>query len=221
MHRQSAFFLEKLKKKYGESIYLDLIKLRDEKSATLQWFGNKYGFTKEYSRQLFNKFFLFPYTEKIKKNKDKRRTDYLFNCEKKRLPQSKVERYKKTGSAYRGALVELLVFELCESFGFNIAPPYTRCTDLVINKYLCEIKSSEIAFLTNPEVSPDKYYYRFALKKSEYEKLDFLICYAIPKNEFYIIPKAAIKGLNVYIGKNDDKCYASKYKSAWNLLKKR
>lgn len=216
MHKQSGLFIEKLKKKYGETIYPDLLKLQEEETATLQWFGDKYGFTREYSRQLFNKFFRYPYTKKIKQNKERRKSQYLFNREKKRLPQSKVERYKKTSPAYKGALIELLVYEICGSLGFKIAPPYTPHTDLIINKYLCEIKSRARTTRTNPEGPP---YYQFSIKKNEYEKLDYLIAYVVPKKEFYIIPKAAIKGLSVYIGEDNNNCYTSKYRSAWHLLK--
>jgi hypothetical protein len=58
-------FNAKLKKKYGKSIFRNLEKLKNEKGYTLQDLGTKYGFTREYARQIFGKYFGFPYTYSI------------------------------------------------------------------------------------------------------------------------------------------------------------
>jgi len=130
-------------------------------------------------------------------------------------PNLKVKRYTKDTAHYKGAIIEQLVLNICESFGFNIAPPATRSSDLIINKQHCEIKSSY-----KPQRIVNNSYYSFSLPEKEKKTATYVIFYLVPEKEFYVIPINEIKAgvhLNADIYyREKSKFY--KYKNNWRLL---
>ena len=66
-----------LRAKYGKQIFTDLKQLQLDSNFTLQMMGNKYGFTREYARQIFGKYFGFPYGYSVdEKRYNKRMTTF-------------------------------------------------------------------------------------------------------------------------------------------------
>jgi hypothetical protein len=226
-------FIESLTDKYGENIIDEYAKIIQSEKQGLKSIADKYGFTKEYARQVFEKLYGFHYTvikrEKIKKKEEKK----LIERQLKKDPTYKVENFKD-GLIKKGAIAEKKVLDICATLGYTVKPFIeNNSIDLVVNDYLVEVKSAWKSMIIPGGKTPC---YRFNLRDSQ-RKTDFIVCYAAPLNKFFIIPISdfnngcsiwvAEKESNVWNFSKDGKHqYKStnrfwKYLEAWHLLERK
>lgn len=199
---------EKLAKRYGQNILTDLDNLL---ANGLQNFGDKYGFTREYARQLFEKVHGYKYTA-IKNYRAAKRAESLQAVSAlKKDPRYKVNHYKTESNIGKGASSENKVFEICASLGYEIKPYENRIIDLVINDYLVEIKSAYISrHLSDWSKTP---HCRFRLLPEQFNA-DFVVCHMVEKNRFFVIPKSEFsKVKTIYIPINPHNEWKLKYAS--------
>lgn len=206
---------ERLINKYGPSIIDDLESLKTD-PVTLTALGDKYGFTREYGRQLFFTVFGYRYTGFKSAKIQKRKIDKVIRL---RNPVEKVIRFKRGGGCYKGAIGEALVYGVCESLGYDITSGigHSVTYDLIINGYKCDVKT---AFKTS-RIGPGQEYFKFGISKKQRDCLDFLILHVAPLSVTFIIPQKICDGPMVYIPPTLERIQRnrfSEYREAWHLL---
>lgn len=219
---QAAFYLDSLKKKYGRGIQTDLYQIRDNPSYTLAWLAGRHGFTREYARQIFNKYFQYPYTKIKNKQSNKKKLRRIMRSEKNQNPKEKIKHYKKGESgAYKGMLIELLALKTCQSLGFKYTTKNTtRIVDLNINGFFCEVKSAHSAYEINKGY--DHRFFHCIISPKQMEKADFVFFYIAPADTFYVIPINNVpKGGCIYIPEADVPHRYCDFKESWGLLIKK
>jgi len=173
--------------RYGDEILSDLKKLATDLNYTLEDVGSKYGFTREYARQLFHNVNGFRYTIFVNSKKDKRRSKKILRSIEKKNPYYKVEHCQNTNSTIgKGSLGEKKVLEICETLNYKVTPYHQdRSIDLVINGYMVDVKSAyKSRFSAQSQVTKAFHFNR----RISQRKSDFIICYAVPLNKFFVIP---------------------------------
>ena len=217
---------------HGDELIADLKMLVDDNNITLEAIAQKYNLTRERIRQMFELFYGFKYTvvKNIKRDKNKRRKYELRMA--KRNPEYKINNYpNKDSLIYKGALAEKKVFDICATLGYEIKPSENFAIDLIINGYKVEVKSAYVGcFTTRTRKSPQ---YHFQILKSQISA-DFIVCYAVPPNNFFVIPISEWpKGRHLYIPSikttewntgRAKRISTSKYYDfleAWHLLKRK
>lgn len=208
---------ERLASRYGEELIADLDKIITDPSFKLRMIGDKYGFTREYTRQIFKGVHGFAYTNAVK-------TKSMLKIINDRLqmldPNRRAKEYR--GKALIGAIAEKKVSDICKSIGYIVIPKKEdEIIDFVINGYNVEVKSRVTANLLSKKCFCE--YFHFNLSQAQRDKVDFVVCYLHKYDEFYVIPRSALSGGSVYIrdkktgvGAVIDKY--EKYKNAWILL---
>lgn len=225
-------FRASLIEKYGKEILSDFDNLFNQSDISLIDISKKYGFTREYARQVFEKIFKFHFTV-IKKQKIEQRKQKLELVRQLRKnPCSKVERFKAGDSnAYKGALAEKKVYDICNVLGYEIKPYTPGLTiDLVINNYMVDVKSCYSTVITAKGKTTRQFH--FNITSTQREIADFIICYAVTINKFFVIPIGAFpNGNNLYIPEKPEsfwvcmgtnmhsKSHWYQYLEAWYLLK--
>ncbi len=211
-------FNARLAKKYGPEIINDLQKITEN---NLRMIGEKYGFSREYTRQIYEKSMGFKYTV-IKNHRSSKREEAKKAVSiLKKDPRYKVNNYAPNCSTRRGVEAEKIVFDICASLGYEIKPYCPdNSIDLVINGYLVDIKSCYKPRYTNHcHVTP---YDHFKITEKQ-RRCDFIICYSATTNKSYIIPQKAIKGKDLWIpikkNTNHGASHWYDYLEAWHLLK--
>lgn len=213
-------------KKYGVSFFDDLDLLESSHITTLNIIGAKYGLTRERIRQLFTIIKGYPYTESWRLLSEHRKLTVSDPCTHD--PRRKVAEYKGNGSCKKGAIIEKQVLEKCQSLNYAVNPHCSVEYDLNINGYAVDVKSSWKSYKMSK--NNKSHYFHFNLRKTQIEKCDFFICYAKPKDTFYIIPIQAVGGESIYIREEETHqhpCPAAypmkqkweKYREAWHFLK--
>ena len=222
--KNKQMFIDHLKEKYGRSVFNDLDKLSKDFNLTLNWLGEKYGFTREYARQIFFRYYGYKYSRKVFKRVDRHKK------EKERIrkqdfhlyydPKYKVRRFKRESQVLRGAMVELKAKEICKHYKYKITitpEKSIRLIDLIVNDLFCEVKSSSKAF--NPSNGNSYMYFNCRFTPKQKEKADFLFWYIIPTDTFYIIPSSAFPmGLTLYVPEIEIPHRYSEFRNAWHLL---
>lgn len=227
---RTSAFKSALVKKYGPGIIDDFDNVLSCEIKGLIEIAKKYGFTREYARQVFEKIYGFHYTViKNKKLSHKKKQQYIMRLKKKN-PTYKVEHYKD-GLCKRGAIAEKRVLDICSALGYIVSPyAEDNSIDMIINNYLVEVKSAWRRCYVGGKNTTELY--RFQILDSQ-RKADFIICHIEPINKFFIIPKNIYpKGRYIYITEqksnkwlfgNTEHISENKYwqfLERWDLLKK-
>ena len=209
----------RLVEKYGSKIIDDFNMLGKNPAWTLITIGEKYGFTREYARQLCPTVLGDTYGN-ILKNK---MVDYKKDTGCPNDPRHKFAEYERNGSnCWKSAKTEKMFFDECVRRGFDIEVLCNSKIDIKINGYLVDVKS---CFSTlQPSKSNTTPYRRFKISKTQIKECDFLACYHGGEKTFFIIPRKEFPScLGLYISEVTTDYYNSKnryweYKDAWNLL---
>ena len=207
-------FRQRLVQRYGQDVVNDLETVKNKDKSNLRGIAAKYGFSREYARQIFKRLFGFSYTACLKAKISERREKVIKTLYD---PEKKLIRYKEESLRYKGAIGEKLCMDICRTIGYEIAVcrESTATIDLVINGCKCEVKTAYIPF-----GKQKTHYYRFSARPSQLEKADYFVCYIYPLNKFYVIPASEVKAEAIYIPEHittSSKYY--KYDSAWHLLR--
>ncbi len=184
--------------KQNKKMVADFRKLEIDPSLTLTSISKKYGFSKEYARQLFEKIYGYKFTilkDKRIGEREAKEQQERFN---KKNPINKVNRYVTTSNAGKGAQSEKLVLDICLFLGYEYKPfPRKNQIDLVINNFWVDVKSRYKGFLL-PKIQIQRY--QFQLTPFQYKHANFIICHIVPTNKFFIIPKKSFpKSRMIYI----------------------
>ena len=204
--------------KHGEAIIDDLNHTANiDSDFTLSDLSAKYGFTREYARQIFFGIngFQFTVIKKVRIAKDRERKLKLL-----RSPSEKLKRYTEGSLQYNGAIAEDKAVNICNRLGFSVTINREdgQTIDMVVNGLRCEVKASYRPTKTRN----NGHYYHFGLSKEQLEKVDFILCYVAPKSCFYVIPRSEITSSIIWIPSNSETQLKSRYnqfKEAWHLLK--
>jgi hypothetical protein len=214
---------------YPQEMINDFKSLTPDSATNLTRLSEKYGFTRERARQLYEKINGFKFTaiKNVRVAKAAERRSQLSIL--KRDPRHKVASYKEGSGIYRGSLAEKKVLDICNALGYEVRPFMDGLTiDLIVNGHNVEIKSSyKASFMSEGSRTP---YYRFRLGEGQ-RIADFVVCYAAPANNFFVIPNSEWpRGESLYIPTKNrrewdlknhhfditNKYYA--YLEAWHLL---
>ena len=215
---------DSLTKKYGEDILGDFSGLFKH-DYTLQDIGEKYGFTRERARQIFESIFGFKYTAIVNVRKAKHE-EVKRERLSRRDPRAKFKRYKP-GLAKKGAKSEVAVFNICAKMGYEIRPYVEGNTiDLIINGYKVEIKSAYTTVKTSKGSITGLYRFR---RLPTQRIADYVVCHAVPINKFFVIPSSVISGDHFYIPEKKVMTWRNSkqvrishwydYEEAWHLLR--
>lgn len=181
-------FKTTLTEKYGNEILVDFNNLLNQDNKSLADIADKYGFTRERARQLFEKIHKFHYTV-IKKQRSANRLEKRQKDQQLRKnPCDKILRFKEgDNNQFKGALAEKRVFDICAALSYDIRP-FTKGQqiDLIINGYHVDIKSSYTPTITSPRRTSKQFH--FSISEYQRTNCDFIICYAVLINSFFIIP---------------------------------
>lgn len=222
--------IKNMVKKYGIDILKDFKLLKKDYNLTLEIFGKKYGFTREYARILYKIVFGKAYTKAL--NKKRKRWRQLRDSTKdlvcKNNPKFKIAEYKKSSTMRQGALIEQKFIEECEKRNLNVEIPCKAVIDLKVNGFNVEVKSNGKSKLVGKAITKR---YVFYISSSQIEKADFIACYHNRLDKFFIIPKKEIsvgslgKGGNISFSVNKTNHWCSKnryweFKDAFHLLRK-
>ena len=208
-----------LMNKYGAEIIDDLELLKSSPAWTLERFGEKHGFTREYARQLFRIIFKEAYTKAHKK----KMTIYKEDTGCIHDPRRKFAEYKRNGSnVWKSALSEKMFFDECEKRGLVSEILCSTEIDIKINGYFVDVKSSFTPLLMSKySITP---YRRFSFSPQQRERCDFLACYHGGEKAFFIVPKEDFPPCNgIYISEVKTDHFSSKnrywqYRNAYNQL---
>lgn len=207
-----------ISQKYGKEILKDFALLWKKPFWNLTDLANKYGFTREWARQIFKWLYGQPYG-------DLKRLKHLQVCEDMpecyNDPRYKAAEWKKgdSGLSY-GVEIEKLFYDYCEEKGFDIKIPHGTKYDIIINGKNVDVKGSRKIRKTVKGLKTG--YCVYAIKHNE--NVDYFACFHFGLKCFFIIPNEEVKGQStIYISFKPDGYYNSKnrywqYKEAWHLL---
>lgn len=201
-------FHHRLLGRYGAEFIHDLLVLKNTPGWSMTDVGKKYGVTREYIRQVFYQYFGYYYTECIKQKRDMVKND-IAPCVHD--PKYKVAEYKKGSLIKRGAVIELKFREICEAMGFDIKNSCSPTTDIIVNGYKVEIKST---------TRPYKYYpgsksssYKWSIRADQIKENDYFALYRPDIDKFIIVPnelKQNGKNKSIYMSVDKTDHHASK-----------
>jgi hypothetical protein len=183
---------------------------------TLEVIGNKYNLTRERVRQIYEKYTGFHYTVIVRQRSFERKRRKLNEIELRRNPTNKVDTYRN-GFPLKGAIGEKKVLDICNNLNYKVTSYGNKTLDLVINGYGVDVKSAYKSYRYNKNYSLE--HYHFHLLESQ-KKADFIICYAVPINKFFIIPSSEFpKSQAIFIpDRRTKRGKYWKYLEAWHLL---
>lgn len=217
--------------KYSDEVISAYRELLANKDLSLKDIGQRFGYTRERARQVFEAIFGFKFTVVVKKRVTERKNRIDEFRIIKRNPRYKIEHSSNPDCLlHRGALAEKMVLEICELYGYEVK---AYCPDLsidmVINDYLVDVKAAYRTTITSATSKTPHFHFH---RSESQRKADFIICYAAPINKFFIIPGSVFPNRNhLYIPEkaimewiglgNAHQVRRSKwyqYLEAWNLL---
>ena len=214
---------KRLTMNYGLEILKDLEDLQTKPYWNLADLGRKYGFSREWARCIFIKFYGENYSF-IRKEKTKKIYQDELAC--KSDPRYKVARCKSKHTSM-GAYAELLFYNKCQELDFQIDMPFNKTIDIIVNGFKVEIKSSSPYYACKRSKIR---HFRFGCLTKQIKMADFIACYHSTETTFFIIPCSTIllnrtKSLwkSIYINEKCSDYYTAKnkywqYKDAWHLL---
>lgn len=176
--------IQRLKLRYGQSLFDDLESVRSTHFYNLSSVARKYGISREYVRQIYKMLYKEGFTKKKRQKREQRQISESLSCIND--PRYKMAEHKKNGPGYQGVLIEHLFFVECKNRGFEIEFPCNIDFDLVVNGYKIDVKSASRPRLLAP-TSKTKHF-SFQISKKQRSVCDFFACYIKPFNAFYIIP---------------------------------
>lgn len=197
---------------YPEEMINDFKSLNPDGTKNLTRLSEKYGFTRERARQLYEKINGFKFTAiknvRIARTAERKRQLSIL----KRDPRYKVASYKDGSGPYRGSLAEKKVLDICNALGYEVRPFMDgngKTIDLVVNGHNVEVKSSyKASFMNKGARTP---YYRFRLRDCQ-RIADFVVCYAAPANNFFVIPNSELPSCeSLYIPAKNRREWDTKY----------
>jgi hypothetical protein len=198
----------RLIERYGKEIIDDLKKVKAVPLFTLQYVADKYGFSREYARQIYKNTFGEKYT--VARKKKERALKIKTSCQND--PRHKVADFKRGSSVHIGAIAEKLFMCRCDLLGHNVTLFKDKLIDIQVNGKTVDVKSSK------QRKGP---YHRFCASKKQTEVCDFFACYVFEEDSFYIVPnkkKGELKAWYLYIPKKQKKHKYSKFKNRFDLL---
>jgi len=202
--------------KYGRKIIDDLCDCKNKYNYDLVIIAEKYGFSRERSRQIYNIVHDEPYRVALENKKEI--TKHF--AEEKRCILRKAADYK--GLQLIGAKIEKMFLEECIKRGLNVQHSQCQSIDIIVNGYNVEIKSANSLAVTDGSKIG---HYRYGFSgKHQRNKSDFVACYHNEYQGFFIIPKYAYPKCNIiYISAQWSSYKNSKHRyreflNAWNLL---
>ena len=220
MYRSAEDFRKGLAKRYGSSIILDFEQLFRVSYWHLSDIAVKYGFSREYARQIFQRLYNCSLGQIRGERRGKRRIG--LQIKPQCSPMLKLELYHKDSLARVGAVVEALVVEKCEELGYVWKyEPHGRVIDFEINNHLVEVKSARAA-VCRPK-SGLRYFCCYLNR--DQRGADYVIFYVYPKKVFYVFPVNS-RRYSWSIREEEPKIYSvpstyyDEYREAWHLLKK-
>lgn len=145
--------------KYGAEILDDFELLETRPFWNLVDIGSKYGFTREYARQIYNKLYNTGYM-KLKKAKTAELEKRIV-C--RNDPRYKVAEYKKYNHK-KGAEAELLFYNKCKELGFVVALLCDTIIDIKVNGYYVDVKSCYSPKKPSPKMKDG--YYPFVISEN-------------------------------------------------------
>lgn len=228
---QNPEYAARIGARFGEKFLADLHSLWTNHNIRLNDVGKKYGITREYVRQLFNKIYGVPYT-KLKGKKDL--ADQRAREEKARREYQKRINLEWRADNLKGfqgshAEAQLMVHDICVELGYEVEVVLSEKKGakpkLVVNGHRVIV-----AWASKPHMAGKGHfkwpYWRFGSAKSRWENFDFAILCANkdPDILYFIVPKSAIPvGAMVFIRQGKSKYHAARnryypYLGAWHLL---
>ena len=168
--------MNRLSSKYGVEIFKDFKDVKNIPYFTLANIAKKFGFTKEYARQLYNFLYLDSYTNAHAK---KMATVKDIQCSQN--PSHGVSEYKKNGPVYQGVIVKKIFIDKCANFGFDVSILCKRGLDMVVNGWIINVKSCK-------KLAPVTKYHRFKVSAKQRSLCDFFAMYSHHQQCFFIIP---------------------------------
>ena len=207
--------------KYGKDVFKDLKSAKNIPYITLQSVAEKHGFSREYARQLYEFVYLDTYTNAHNKK--------MLTVEETQCPHNpahKVAEYKKDSLKYKGAIAEKLFMNKCEALGFDVLIPCKPMFDIIVNKWLIDVKSCTKLTKTRPDVNT--LYNHFHISPKQRSLCHFFALHSGNSDCFFIVPNkefghAFDKQKSIYIAdKKSNDCRAKnkyfEYKNRFDLL---
>ena len=222
--KKMRVFKKKLTNKYGVQFWNDFKDLETRHFWNLTDLAQKYGFSREYARQIYVFLKGEGYTKSKVRKTQKRLKNENLTCVHD--PRHKVAEYKREGHNYKAVQIEKLFLKECKKRKFQIEIPCNQTVDIKINDFWVDVKSSFCTRITRPSSLIE--YYVYHSKGKQVDIIDFLACYHLFEKTFFIIPAKIIKPdscnvMNIYIAKEKSTYHNAKnrywkYKGAWHLL---
>jgi len=214
--------LRRIQEKYGAIIFKDFKTVKNVPFHSLTWLSDKYKFSREYARQLYEFIYNIKFKDSLKaKNLKLKETQCVHH------PARKVADYKKNNIVYQGALAEKLFMDKCLKLGFNISIPCDADIDIIVNKYMIDVKSCG-TISTMAKRAKTKYY-QFSISPAQRSLCHFFALYNIIENFFYIVPNKERgtcfkKVRSIFISSKKSSHYNAKnkyheFKNRFDLLK--
>ena len=224
MRNSEEYFIER----YGEEFLLDLEKARTRPLHTLSDVANKYGFTREWIRQLFTRIYGKPFMH-YKRIKSKELRSEIENLGCKYDPIQRLNYIKENKNNINLNLqAQNLFISRCNKLGYTVETILDRKASLKINENSVIIRAGS----NSRRLSPHSYckYYYFNIESESLNNIDFIILYLADKELFYIVPSEIVKNLSKKLYLRDGKSrrpelksgfseIAEEYKERWELLK--
>jgi hypothetical protein len=208
--------------KYGSAFLEDMNTLR-QGDTTLVCVGNKYGLSRERVRQLYQSFFNEAYTFVAKEKKSANHKIRIQKHIEYNKFENRLNRSKKHCSCYTGIIAEHLFNEKCKVFGY-VVEMHTGLFDATVNGIPVDVKSRSRA--RHSANKGTQLYYNFHSRLKQRRAINFVACYLIDEDSWYIVPSSQFTGNTFYIPKYDldHGTYhkyrdIQKYREAWHLLK--
>lgn len=181
---RKAYRLRNIKDTYGVEFFKDLKAVQKKHFHNLSTVAKKYNVSREYVRQIHNLIYGSGATPFLEAKRQERKESEATVCTND--PRHKVAEYPENSKVHTGAVAELLFFEKCKSYGLNIQTPCKQQTDIQVNGYVIDVKSSINAMKTNSGAKSS--YHHFHIRPEQRKLCDFFACYLHNQDVFYIIP---------------------------------
>ena len=215
--------IEKLVVKHGREFLGDFNRLNTANYWNLTTVANKYGFSREYARKIYNLIFNKPFRPARSVKVKKRNSDFTVCANN---PRVKVLSYKKGSNRYKAAIYEKMFMDFCLEKNFMVSFLKESTVDMMVNNFLVDVKSCSKATLYSRAVTKK---YRYVARGDQVYFADFFACFHPAEDSFFIIPNTddlkpdKNETISIYINEKKSKYPNAKNKywefnDAWHLL---
>lgn len=200
--RNKNGFKKRFTNKYGTDAVPKFKNMVEESETSLAEVGRRFGFSREYARQVYKKIYGFEYTETyMKKLKEKQERKSAPNEKSKLILLRKVIEKLNALDMNAYAFKEGSFYRI-DSKGFKV----------------------DVRISTKPLGAPGKKYFRISYKKKYICNCDFVvfICFDGKKQVYYVIPREDLPkcGVVFYPECGSDDYKYEKFREAWGLIRK-